>query len=206
MSARTNILKKLKNIKLSHGTKDFKIDLKKIVPNFKNAETFFKAKSIENNCIVQTAKNIDEINDKILNFIKANNYSSDLFVWPSIKTLNFSPKFKINTKKYNNEKVGVTSCFCGIAETGSLMFVSSEITPMSHSLLPESHIAIVKRGDIVRTMEDGYKKYFEEKSIDQLDRQICFISGPSRTADIELTMVIGVHGPKKLLTLIVDDL
>ena len=177
MSARTNILKKLKNIKLSHGTKDFKIDLKKIVPNFKNAETFFRAKSIENNCIVETAKNIDEINDKILNFIKANNYSSDLFVWPSIKTLNFSPKFKINTKKYNNEKVGVTSCFCGIAETGSLMFVSSEITPMSHSLLPESHIAIVKRGDIVRTMEDGFKKYFEEKSIDQLDRQICFISG-----------------------------
>ena len=86
------------------------------------------------------------------------------------------------------------------------MFVSSEITPMSHSLLPESHIAIVKRGDIVRTMEDGYKKYFEEKSIDQLDRQICFISGPSRTADIELTMVIGVHGPKRLLILIEDDL
>ena len=42
MSARTNILKKLKNIKLSHGTKDFKIDLKKIVPNFKNAETFWR--------------------------------------------------------------------------------------------------------------------------------------------------------------------
>ena len=77
--------KKLKNIKLSHRTKDFKIDLKKIVPNFKNAETFFRAKSIENNCLVETAKNIDEINDKILNFIKANNYSSDLFVWPSIK-------------------------------------------------------------------------------------------------------------------------
>jgi L-lactate dehydrogenase complex protein LldG len=206
MSARTNILKKLKNIKLSHGSKDFKIDLKKIVPNFKNAEIFFRAKSIENNCIVETAKNIDEINEKILNFIQDNNYSSDLFVWPSIKTLNFSPKFKINSKKYNDEKVGVTSCFCGIAETGSLMFVSSEITPMSHSLLPESHIAIVRRGDIVRTMEDGFKKYFEEKSIDKLDRQICFISGPSRTADIELTMVIGVHGPKRLLTLIVDDL
>ena len=86
------------------------------------------------------------------------------------------------------------------------MFVSSESTPMSHSLLPESHIAIVRRADIVRTMEDGFKKYFEKKSMDQLDRQICFISGPSRTADIELTMVIGVHGPKRLLTLIVDDL
>jgi len=50
MSARTNILKKLKNIKLSHKNKDSKIDLKKIVPNFKNTESFFKAKSIENNC------------------------------------------------------------------------------------------------------------------------------------------------------------
>ena len=37
------------------------------------------------------------------------------------------------------------------------MFVSSESTPMSHSLLPESHIAIVRRADIVRTMEDGFK-------------------------------------------------
>jgi len=206
MSARTNILKKLKNIKISHKNKDFKIDLKKIVPNFKNNETFFRKKSIENNCLVDAAKNIDEINEKILNFIQVNNYGNELFVWPSIKKLHFSPKFKINSKKYNNEKVGVTSCFCGIAETGSLMFVSSESTPMSHSLLPESHIAIVRRADIVRTMEDGFKKYFEKKSIDQLDRQICFISGPSRTADIELTMVIGVHGPKKLLTLIVDNL
>ena len=92
MSARTNILKKLKNIKLSHRTEDFKIDLKKIVPNFKNNEKFFIAKSIENNCLVETAKNIDEINDKILNFIQVNNYSNDLFIWPSIKKLNFSSK------------------------------------------------------------------------------------------------------------------
>ena len=69
MSARTNILKKLKNIKFSHKNTDFKIDLKKIVPNFKNNETFFRKKSIENNCLVDTAKNIDEINEKILNFI-----------------------------------------------------------------------------------------------------------------------------------------
>ena len=170
MSARTNILRKLKNIKLSHEPRPLKIDLKKIVPNFKNTEKYFRIKSIENNCMVETVHNIDEINEKILNFIHANNYSHDLFVWPSIKKLNLSSKFKINTKKYNNESVGVTSCFCGIAETGSLMFVSSENTPMSHSLLPESHVAIIKREDIVRTMEEGFKKYFEEKSIDQLDR------------------------------------
>ena len=85
------------------------------------------------------------------------------------------------------------------------MFVSSESTPMSHSLLPESHIAIVRRADIVRTMEDGFKKYFEKNQlISWIDRSVLFRA--SRTADIELTMVIGVHGPKRLLILIVDDL
>ena len=61
--------------------------------------------------MVDTAKNIDQINDKILNFVQENNYSHDLFVWPSIKKINFSPKFNINSKKYNDEKVGVTSVF-----------------------------------------------------------------------------------------------
>ena len=100
-----------------------------------------------------------------------------------------------------DDKTGITGCFCAIAETGTLMTLSGESTPLTNSLLPDTHIAIVPRSCIVRSMEDAWDLLRGEHG--KMPRQVSFVSGPSRTADIEMTMVLGIHGPYRVHVVLV---
>lgn len=91
------------------------------------------------------------------------------------------------------DTVGVTGCFCAIAETGTLLLLSGPQTPASLSLLPETHIALVPAARIVPTMEDAFALLRAECGT--MPRAVNFVSGPSRTGDIEQTIVLGAHGP-----------
>ncbi|PKO37529.1 MAG: hypothetical protein CVU33_12555 [Betaproteobacteria bacterium HGW-Betaproteobacteria-6] len=91
------------------------------------------------------------------------------------------------------DKTGISGCFCAIAETGTLMLLSGPETPATVSLLPETHIALVDVSRIVATMEDAFALLRAERG--SLPRAVNFISGPSRTGDIEQTIVLGAHGP-----------
>ena len=93
--------------------------------------------------------------------------------------------------------VGITGCFCAIAETGTLMLLSGPDTPPGASLLPETHIAIVTSNRIVRGMEDAWELLRAERGV-VLPRAVNFVSGPSRTADIEQTVTLGAHGPYRV--------
>lgn len=92
--------------------------------------------------------------------------------------------------------VGITGCFCAIAETGTLMMCSAPDSPATVSLLPETHIAIVEASRIVPHMEDAWN--LARRELGDLPRAVNFISGPSRTGDIELTIVLGAHGPYRV--------
>jgi L-lactate utilization protein LutC len=100
----------------------------------------------------------------------------------------------------NDDAVGITSAFCAIAETGTLMMLGSANTPATTSLLPETHVAIVDPKRIVATMEDAWE--LMRKEVGQPPRAVNFISGPSRTADIEQTVTLGAHGPYRVLLII----
>jgi len=100
-----------------------------------------------------------------------------------------------------NDKVGITGTYCAIAENGTLMLLSGEGTHATTSLLPETHIAIVPASRIVRAMEDAWDLLRRERR--SLPRQVNFVSGPSRTADIEMTLVMGVHGPYRVHVIVV---
>ncbi|HEX7642170.1 MAG TPA: lactate utilization protein C [Burkholderiaceae bacterium] len=101
----------------------------------------------------------------------------------------------------NLDKVGITGCFCAVAETGTLMLLSGPETFASASLLPETHIAVVDAGRIVASMEDAFALARAERG--ELPRATNFISGPSRTADIEQTIVLGAHGPFRVHVVLV---
>lgn len=101
----------------------------------------------------------------------------------------------------DGDLVGITGCFCAVAETGTLMLLSAPETPATVSLLPETHIALVPASRIVAGMEDGWQLVRQEQA--QLPRAVNFISGPSRTADIEQTIVLGAHGPYRVHLVIV---
>jgi L-lactate dehydrogenase complex protein LldG len=101
------------------------------------------------------------------------------------------------------DTVGITGCFCGIAETGTLMLLSGPETPATVSLLPETHIALVLVSRIVATMEDAFALLRAERG--ELPRAVNFISGPSRTGDIEQTIVLGAHGPCRVHLILIGE-
>ena len=87
-------------------------------------------------------------------------------------------------------KVGLTGAAAGVAETGTLLLPGGAGRPLTASLLPEVHIAILRE-------EDLYASLAEVIRLPELRQAAAavLISGPSRTADIEMTLTIGVHGP-----------
>lgn len=96
----------------------------------------------------------------------------------------------------DSDLVGITGVFCAVAETGTLMMCSGKDTPAAASLLPETHIAVVSRSRIVAGMEDAWDLL--RRDVGSMPRAVNFISGPSRTADIEQTVTLGAHGPYRV--------
>jgi L-lactate dehydrogenase complex protein LldG len=96
---------------------------------------------------------------------------------------------------------GVTACFTGIAETGTLMLLSGPESPSTLNFLPDNHIAVVRASQVVGTYEDGFDRLRQNGA---MPRTVNFITGPSRTGDIEQKIQLGAHGPRRLHIVIVD--
>lgn len=95
-------------------------------------------------------------------------------------------------------KAGITGALAGIAETGTLVIPGGEGRPLTVSLLPEIHLAVLRASDI----EANLAKVLNLRKVESYP-SIVLISGPSRTADIEMTLTIGVHGPGELHVFVV---
>jgi L-lactate dehydrogenase complex protein LldG len=95
--------------------------------------------------------------------------------------------------------VGLTGCAAAVAETGSLVMLEGPGRPRAASLLPPVHVAIVRADELYATMAD----YFRAGASAMAASSSCtFITGPSRTADIELTLTLGIHGPGRVVVVI----
>jgi L-lactate dehydrogenase complex protein LldG len=101
-----------------------------------------------------------------------------------------------------DDDVGITGCFCAIAETGTVVFATAEATPSATFLLPDTHVAIVRGAQVVSGMEEAFARVRSECAT--MPRAINLVSGPSRTGDIEQTIVLGAHGPRRVHILLVD--
>jgi L-lactate utilization protein LutC len=89
-----------------------------------------------------------------------------------------------------------------IAETGTLVLETKSERHRLVSLVPAMHIAILAAGRILRTMSEALEAV---STTGELSRTVTFITGPSRTSDIELTLAIGVHGPARLHVIVIED-
>jgi L-lactate dehydrogenase complex protein LldG len=104
-----------------------------------------------------------------------------------------------------SDKIGLSRAIAGVAETGTLFLVSGAGNPISLNFLPETHIVMVDEGDIVGSYEEAWDRLRGLYGEATLPRTVNWISGPSRTADIEQTIVRGAHGPKRLFVVILDE-
>lgn len=95
-----------------------------------------------------------------------------------------------------DDRLGITGAFCAIAETGTLVILAGADTPTATTLLPDTHFAVVRADRIVSGMEEAFALIRHERG--RLPRAVNLISGPSRTGDIEQTIVLGAHGPYRV--------
>jgi L-lactate dehydrogenase complex protein LldG len=163
----------------------------------------FRAKSEAATSTVDMVASRAEAPAAIARYLVAQQLPLQAVVQPAVADLDWSGAgLKVAARgAVDADLVGITGCFCAIAETGTLMMCSSPDSPATVSLLPETHIAIVEASRIVPYMEDAWN--LARRELGRLPRAVNFISGPSRTGDIELTIVLGAHGPYRVHLVIV---
>ena len=106
------------------------------------------------------------------------------------------------------DRVGVTGAVMGFAETGTLMMTSGPDHPSTLNFLPETHIVVLPAEKIGGAYEEGWAHLRAEAAQDGkggfMPRTVNLVTGPSRTADIEQTIALGAHGPRRLHIVIVE--
>ena len=102
------------------------------------------------------------------------------------------------------DQASVTSAFAAAAETGSLALISGPDSPTSLNYLPDNHIVVLQTGQIVGSYEEVWQR-LREKMGEDWPRAVNWITGPSRTADIEQELLLGAHGPRRLHVVLVDE-
>lgn len=116
-------------------------------------------------------------------------------------------QFEIGFNEYagvvKNMEVGITGCEFLVAQTGSVMVSSAQGGGRQMNISPPLHIIIANKNQLVGTLEEAYSM-IRQKYAKGLPSQITMVTGPSRTADIEKTLVLGAHGPRELWVMIAD--
>jgi L-lactate dehydrogenase complex protein LldG len=99
----------------------------------------------------------------------------------------------------------VSHALGGVAETGTLIMTSGPENPSTLNFLPDNHIVVLSAKDIVGDYETMWDKVRAAYGRGQMPRTVNMITGPSRSADIEQTLLLGAHGPRRLHIVIVKD-
>lgn len=106
---------------------------------------------------------------------------------------------------FMDAEVGITLCEALVARNGSILISNANQAGRRLSIYPHTHIVLAYTSQLVLDLKDGFK-LLKQKYNEDLPSMISAITGPSRTADIEKTLVLGAHGPKELFVFLVDDL
>ncbi|MBI4983893.1 MAG: lactate utilization protein C [Rhodocyclales bacterium] len=165
----------------------------------------FRAWSEKQSSTVATVATLTEAPAAVARYLAAMQLSVQAVCWPQLGALPWREAGVDVALRgaVDADLVGITGSFCAVAETGSIVLLSGPETPASVSLLPETHIAVVAASRIVPGMEEAWALIRAERG--QLPRAVNFVSGPSRTGDIEQTIVLGAHGPYRVHIVIVTN-
>jgi L-lactate dehydrogenase complex protein LldG len=165
----------------------------------------FKKLSAEMICTLSEVVNENDVPAACRDYLQKNNLPMSGVAWPALKHLDWqSAGLNLAFRRADgNDAIGITGVFAALAETGTLMLLSGPDTTASVSLVPETHIAVLHKNRIVPYMEDAWALLRKEKG--EPPRAVNFVSGPSRTADIEQTIVLGAHGPYRVHIVLVND-
>jgi len=167
------------------------------VQNFiNNSGTFFYCESEE------------DFFDQLFAFKREQNLQH-LFVWePNLQHILYHAGIDYTESEdgfINQAEASLTGCEALITRTGSILISSANAGGRRLSIYPAMHIVVAKASQLVPDIKDGLQ-LVRDKYKQQFPSMVSLVSGPSRTADIEKTLVMGAHGPKQLVLFLIDDL
>ena len=167
--------------------------------------TRFREKSEALSSTVEEVATVAEVPAAVARYLARHELPLRVACWPELGGLAWREAgLELDTNAASTScLVGITGCFCALAETGTLMLCSGPDRPSVTSLLPETHIAVVSAVRIVAGMEEAWA--LARAELPELPRAVNFISGPSRTGDIEQTIVLGAHGPYRVYIIVVGE-
>jgi L-lactate dehydrogenase complex protein LldG len=159
-------------------------------------------------------KSLDDIPDAIATYLAGQNLAPSLVAspHPDLQKIPFAAKpmltvrFGVSTP---SDPVSLQHGFAGIAETGTIMLPSGPTRPTSNNLLPDNAIIVLDADRIVASFEDAFDLLRAAPKTPKaresfMPRNVMLVTGPSRSADIEQTLELGAHGPRRLHVLIID--
>ena len=152
----------------------------------------------------------DQVAAEVVNYLARSNLPAeavrapdadlDRFDWAGQKMLSLR-----KGRAEGTDHVSITGAFAGIAETGTLVMASGPDHPVTLNLLPDTHVVVLNESDIVGGYEDVWARLRARYGKDRMPRTVNTITGPSRTGDIEQTIELGAHGPRRMHVLVVRE-
>jgi L-lactate dehydrogenase complex protein LldG len=169
--------------------------------------TRFLARATDMASTVERVASLDAVPAAVASYLAALGSAGEAarsgVCWPRFAALGWSQAgLTVESRPtVGHDALGITGCFCAIAETGTLVMTSGTQTPSATFLLTETHVAIVLADQVVAGMEEAFARIRSEHGV--LPRAVNLVSGPSRTGDIEQTIVLGAHGPRRMHVILV---
>jgi L-lactate dehydrogenase complex protein LldG len=166
----------------------------------------FVAMAEEVQATVTRVSSLDEVPGTIARYLADENLPAELLLAPDpfLDQIPWDLRPLLNIRRGRAgaaDAVSLTPCFAAVAETGTLMLLSGAQTPTTLNFLPDTHIVVVRGDQVVATYEDGWDRL---RSRGGLPRAVNFVTGPSRTGDIEQRIELGAHGPRRLHIVMVE--
>jgi L-lactate dehydrogenase complex protein LldG len=117
----------------------------------------------------------------------------------------YEPALAVSVGPSNgSDLVAISFAYGAAAETGTLVLLSGADNPTTLNFLPDHHIVVVEAGSIAADYETVLARLREAQGIEGLPRAINLVTGPSRSADIEQTLILGAHGPRRLHVIVLE--
>jgi L-lactate dehydrogenase complex protein LldG len=157
----------------------------------------FVDKMLEKSATLARIASLADVGAEVARFVASVNAGKRLCVSPALTTINWPEGFAVEHRAARRtDETSVTPCFAAVAESGGIVTLSGPDTPSTLNFVPDNHIVIVQAAQVVRDFEDVWTQW--RASGRPMPRTVNIISGPSRTADIEMTIQLGAHGPRRL--------
>lgn len=152
------------------------------------------------------AQGLAEFRTQLTQLVKERNYQSILAWEPElVEELNQCQiSFLSNDRLLHEVDCGITLCECLISRTGSILVSSRQKAGRRLTIYPPTHIVVASAGQMVPDIKDAFA-FMHKKYGEDLPSMLSMVTGASRTADIEKTLVMGAHGPKELILFLIDD-